>query len=57
MAFSIPGGTINEIVPYLIMAVGFWVFIIFTPINFAMLTVIWAIYIGEYLGLSKTELV
>jgi hypothetical protein len=29
VAFSIAGGVINEIVPYLISAVTFWVFIIF----------------------------
>ncbi|KAI9693489.1 MAG: hypothetical protein M1820_009225 [Bogoriella megaspora] len=39
------GGTINEIVPYLITAVGFWIFIIFALINFAMLPIIWAFYI------------
>lgn len=47
VAFSLAGGTINEIVPYLITAVGFWTFIIFALINFAMLPIIWAFYIGE----------
>ena len=50
VAFSIAGGTINEIVPYLITAVGFWVFVIFALINFAMLPIIWAFYIGKRLS-------
>jgi hypothetical protein len=33
VAFSIAGGVINEIVPYLINAIGFWVFIFFALIN------------------------
>ncbi|KAI9689541.1 MAG: hypothetical protein M1822_010192 [Bathelium mastoideum] len=45
VAFSLAGGTINEIVPYLITAVGFWVFIIFALINFTMLPIIWLFYI------------
>ena len=46
VAFSIAGGVINEIVPYLISAVSFWVFIIFALINLAMLIPIWLFYIG-----------
>ena len=46
VAFSIAGGVINEIVPYLINAIGFWVFILFALINLAMLIPIYLFYIG-----------
>ncbi|KAE8445931.1 hypothetical protein EG329_012710 [Mollisiaceae sp. DMI_Dod_QoI] len=45
VAFSIAGGVINEIVPYLINAIGFWVFILFALINLAMLIPIYLFYI------------
>ncbi|KAK9489788.1 general substrate transporter [Lipomyces doorenjongii] len=45
IAFSIAGGTINEIIPYLINAIGFWVFILFALINLAMLIPIYFFYI------------
>lgn len=47
VAFSLAGGTINEIVPYLITAVGFWVFVLFALLNFAMLVPIYLFYIGK----------
>jgi Sugar (and other) transporter len=47
VAFSIAGGVINEIIPYLINAIGFWVFILFALINLAMLVPIYLFYIGE----------
>jgi MFS family permease len=47
VAFSLAGGTINEIVPYLITAVGFWVFILFAFLNFIMLVPIYLFYIGK----------
>jgi MFS family permease len=47
VAFSIAGGVINEIVPYLISAVSFWIFIIFALINLVMLIPIWFFYIGK----------
>jgi hypothetical protein len=46
VAFSIAGGVINEIVPYLISAVTFWIFIIFALVNFLMLMPIYLFYIG-----------
>jgi MFS family permease len=46
VAFSVAGGTINQIVPYLITAVGFWVFILFALLNFALLVPIYLFYIG-----------
>jgi len=46
VAFSIAGGVINEIVPYLINAIGFWVFILFALINLFMLIPIYLFYIG-----------
>lgn len=47
-AFSIAGGTINMIIPYLIQAIGFWVFILFALINLTMLIPIYLFYVGEY---------
>jgi hypothetical protein len=44
VAFSLAGGLINEIVPYLINAVGFWIFIIFALINLFMIIPIWLFY-------------
>jgi len=45
VAFSLAGGTINEIVPYLINAAGFWVFILFALVNLVMLIPIYLFYI------------
>ena len=45
VAFSIAGGVINEIIPYLISAVNFWTFIIFALINFIMLIPIYFFYL------------
>ena len=52
VAFSLAGGVINEIIPYLISAVTFWVFIIFALVNFAMLVPIYLFYIGRSLTSS-----
>jgi hypothetical protein len=46
VAFSVAGGVINTIIPYLISAVNFWIFIMFALINFAMLIPIYLFYIG-----------
>jgi hypothetical protein len=53
VAFSIAGGVINEIVPHLINAIGFWVFIFFALINLIMLIPIYVFYIGVFLPNSK----
>ncbi len=47
IAFSLAGGVVNEITPYLIEAVDFWIFIIFAIVNFGMLVPIFLFYIGE----------
>ena len=47
VAFSVAGGIVNEVTPYLIEAVGYWVFIIFAIINFIMLIPICLFYIGK----------
>jgi MFS family permease len=52
VAFSIAGGVINEIVPYLINAIGFWVFIFFALINLIMLIPIYVFYIGRYISFT-----
>ena len=48
-AFSIAGGTINMIIPYLIDAIGFWVFILFALINLSLLVPIYLFYVGQSL--------
>jgi MFS family permease len=48
VAFSVAGGIINEIVPYLIDAVSFWVFILFALLNLVMLAPIYLFYIGMF---------
>ncbi|KEF59375.1 uncharacterized protein A1O9_04219 [Exophiala aquamarina CBS 119918] len=45
IAFSIAGGIVNEITPYLIKAIGFWIFILFAFVNFGMLVPIFLFYI------------
>lgn len=47
VGWSLGGALVNEIVPYLIKAVSFWVFILFALINFLMLIPIYLFYIGE----------
>lgn len=56
-AFSIAGGSINMIIPYLIDAIGFWVFILFALINLAMLAPIYLFYAGKSLCLSLAPLI
>jgi hypothetical protein len=48
VAFSLAGGIINEIVPYLINAVSYWVFVLFAHLNLVMLVPIHVFYIGTY---------
>lgn len=55
VAFSIAGGVINEIVPYLINAIGFWVFILFALINLAMLIPIYLFYIGKHFIYTRMQ--
>ena len=45
VAFSLAGGFINEIVPYLISAIGFYVFVLFALLNLAMMVPIYLFYI------------
>jgi hypothetical protein len=54
IAFSLAGGTINEIIPYLINAVGFWVFILFALVNLAMLIPIYLFYVGKFIAAVAT---
>jgi hypothetical protein len=57
VAFSLAGGIVNEVTPYLITAVGFWIFIIFGLVNFGMLVPIFLFYIGKILPLSVSTFV
>ncbi|KAK5123108.1 hypothetical protein LTR85_003306 [Meristemomyces frigidus] len=45
VAFSLAGGVINEIVPYLISAIDFYVFVLFALLNFAILVPVYLFYI------------
>jgi len=45
VAFSLAGGLINEIVPYLIAAIGFYVFVLFALLNFLILIPVYLFYI------------
>lgn len=45
IAFSIAGGVINEIVPYLLTAIGYWTLVLFAALNFVMLVPIYLFYI------------
>lgn len=36
------------IIPYLIQAIGFWVFILFALINLSLLAPIYLFYVGQY---------
>lgn len=56
LAFSLAGGAINEIIPYLIDAISFWVFILFALINLAMLIPIYLFYVGKSLQDRKIKL-
>lgn len=49
VAFSVAGGVVNTIIPYLITAVGFWVFVAFAVINLLMLIPIYLFYVGMLL--------
>ncbi|KAK9453090.1 hypothetical protein V1511DRAFT_505621 [Dipodascopsis uninucleata] len=45
VAFSIAGGVINEIIPYLTSAIGFWTLILFSLVNFVMLIPVYLFYV------------
>ncbi|KAK5134118.1 hypothetical protein LTR08_006893 [Meristemomyces frigidus] len=45
VAFALAGGLINEIVPYLIKAIDFYVFVLFAMLNFAILVPVYLFYI------------
>lgn len=53
VAFSVAGAFVNTITPFLISAVGWWVFIIFALVNAAMLIPIYLFYIGIMSGALK----
>lgn len=45
IGWSIAGGVINEIIPYLVRAVTFWTFILFAITNFLLVPVVYLFYI------------
>ena len=45
VSFAIWGAAINEVIPYVISAVGWWVFIMFAAINFLQIIPVWLFYV------------
>jgi hypothetical protein len=45
IGWSVAGGIINEIIPYLVRAVTFWTFIIFAITNFLLVPIVYLFYI------------
>ena len=45
VAFALAGGFINEIVPYLVAAIDFYVFVLFALLNFLILVPVYLFYI------------
>lgn len=45
VSFAVWGGVINEVIPYVISAIGWWVFILFAALNFAQLLPVYLFYV------------
>ncbi|OQU97516.1 hypothetical protein CLAIMM_03441 [Cladophialophora immunda] len=45
VSFAIWGAVINEVIPYVISAVGWWVFIMFAVMNFIQIIPVWLFYV------------
>lgn len=45
VSFAVWGGVINEVIPYLISAIGWWVFIFFAALNFVQLIPVYLFYV------------
>lgn len=45
VSFAVWGAVINEVIPYVISAVGWWVFIMFAVMNFFQLIPVWLFYV------------
>ncbi|KAJ9611630.1 hypothetical protein H2200_004814 [Cladophialophora chaetospira] len=45
VSFAVWGAVINEVIPYVISAVGWWVFIMFAVMNFLQIIPIWLFYV------------
>lgn len=44
-AFAATGATTNEVIPYVIATIGWWVFILFSAFNFIMLIPVYLFYV------------
>jgi len=45
VSFAVWGAVINEVIPYVISAVGWWVFIIFAALNFIQIIPVYLFYV------------
>lgn len=45
VSFAFWGAIINEVIPYVISAVGWWVFIMFAVMNFLQIIPVWLFYV------------
>jgi hypothetical protein len=45
VSFAATGAVINEVIPYLISAIGWWMFIFFSALNFIQLIPIYLFYV------------
>lgn len=45
VSFAFWGAIINQVIPYVIAAVGWWVFIMFAVMNFLQIIPVWLFYV------------
>jgi hypothetical protein len=45
VSFAIWGAVINEVIPYVVRSVGWWVLIMFAVINFVQIIPVWLFYV------------
>jgi hypothetical protein len=45
VSFAVWGAVINEVIPYVISAIGWWVFILFAALNFVQLVPVYLFYV------------
>ncbi|KAK5065318.1 hypothetical protein LTR84_001156 [Exophiala bonariae] len=45
VSFAVWGAVINEVIPYVINAVGWWVFVMFAVMNFIQIIPVWLFYV------------
>lgn len=55
VSFAVWGAVINEVIPYVISAIGWWVFILFAALNFVQLLPCYFFYV-ETMGRHLEDL-